>query len=103
MERFNRSVIGLIEQCNDGEWVKWADYVSLQYTLKEVRDHCSNLSKKNSSLIVDLDDMTTTSLKTLMRLNSLKKEHRFIKGVLALNIFIGIIHIVIGICSFIAG
>jgi septal ring factor EnvC (AmiA/AmiB activator) len=107
MKRFNRSFIGLMEMCNTGYWTP-AD--AAQKKIDELKEHIaiiehnrSHIRLKAEELNKSLDDASSTNFKTSTRLNKLKREHRFIKGLLAFYLFKATVGIVIYVCSFIAG
>jgi uncharacterized protein (UPF0335 family) len=104
MRRFNRSFIGLMEMCNTGYWTP-ADEAQekieqLERRITVIKDSRDSLQKKAKELTKASEDTDLKALKTLMRLNKLKKETRFIKGLLALYLFKDTVHIVIGVCAF---
>jgi hypothetical protein len=63
MTRYHRSFIGLMEQSNDGEWVKYDDYAELARVLDNSVENyttlkmlCDNLEKHKKELIWQRDE-----------------------------------------------
>jgi hypothetical protein len=76
-KRYNRTFIGLMEQCNDGEWVRykdvtrWSDYIEeefddLEYKLSDCKHDYNTLQRRYFELQASNNITQVVTLATLV-------------------------------------
>ena len=63
MKRFSRSIIGLMEQCNDGEWVRYKDAQEVEKKLQTTKQLADYYLKDKIDTENDFDELLRTAQK----------------------------------------